>query len=112
MLVATTTALPFATGAVAATAPDPQELLTRYKCYTCHDDHEPTAGPAYADVAAHYRKTPDAVSRVALEIRRGIRSGGPWHMPPHPEVSAADAKTMARYILSRQRRPGRTISSP
>ncbi len=26
--------------------------------------------------------------------------GGPWHMPPHPEVSAAQARVMADYILS------------
>jgi cytochrome c551/c552 len=30
----------------------------------------------------------------------GAHSGGPWHMPPHPEVSKADAVTMARYILA------------
>lgn len=27
---------------------------------------------------------------------------GPWHMPPHPEVSDADARRMVRYILSLQ----------
>jgi len=25
---------------------------------------------------------------------------GPWRMPPHPEVSQADAREMVRYILS------------
>jgi cytochrome c len=79
---------------------DPQALLTHYKCYICHADRETKAGPAYVDVAAQYRKTPDAVSVIALEIRRGLRHGGPWHMPPHPEVSAAEARAMARYIVS------------
>jgi len=79
---------------------DPQALLTHYKCYICHADRETKAGPAYVDVAAQYRKAPDAISVIALEIRRGLRHGGPWHMPPHPEVSVAEARAMARYIMS------------
>lgn len=77
-----------------------QELLTRYKCYICHADREAKAGPAYADVAAYYRGRPDAVTKIATDIRRGLRSGGPWHMPPHPEVTPAEARAMARYIMS------------
>ena len=83
-----------------AVAADAQRLLGEYKCYICHADHETKAGPAYADVAAWFRERRNAVPVIAAEIRRGIRGGGPWHMPPHPEVSAAEAKTMARYILS------------
>ena len=79
---------------------DAQRLLNQHKCYICHSDHQAKAGPAYADVAAQYRTDRDAISVIAVEIRRGIRGGGPWHMPPHPEVSAAEARTMARYILS------------
>jgi cytochrome c len=89
-----------ATGADTAPAPDAQTLLTQYKCYICHADRETKAGPAYADVAARLRDDPDAVSLIAREIRRGLRRGGPWHMPPHPEVSAAEARTIARYIMS------------
>ena len=78
-------------------------LLHQYKCYVCHADSEPKTGPAYADVAAWYEGMSDAQSRVAAVIRKGAHGGGPWHMPPHPEVSKADAKTMARYILSVRR---------
>jgi cytochrome c len=97
--VALIAANPFA-AAEAKQPVDPQALLTHYKCYICHADRETKAGPAYVDVAAQYRKTPDAVSVIALEIRRGLRRGGPWHMPPHPEVSVAEARAMARYIVS------------
>ena len=84
-------------------------LLTEHKCYICHADHEAKAGPAYADVAARFRGTRDAVPVIAAEIRNGVRGGGPWHMPPHPEVSASEARTMARYIMSldASRRPPR-----
>ena len=81
-------------------ATDAQRLLNQHKCHICHSDNQAKAGPAYADVAALYRTDRDAVSVIAVEIRRGIRGGGPWHMPPHPEVSYAEARTMARYILS------------
>jgi cytochrome c len=78
-------------------------LLHQYKCYVCHADNEAKAGPAYADVAAWYQGVADAQSRVAAVIGKGAHGPGPWHMPPHPEISKADAKTMARYILSVRR---------
>jgi cytochrome c len=51
-------------------------------------------------VAARYGGNPQAVTMVASILRTGARGGGPWHMPPHPEISDADARRMARYILS------------
>jgi sulfite dehydrogenase len=78
-------------------------LLVAYKCTICHADEMPKAGPAYADVAAAYRGDPRAARRIATVIRRGQHGGGPWHMPPHPEVSKSDALLMARYILSLDR---------
>jgi cytochrome c len=88
--------------ALAAKGPDgdPRVLLTRYKCYICHADGETKAGPAYRDVAAHYRGRRDAVATIAREIRQGRHGAGPWHMPPHPEVAAAEARAIARYIMS------------
>jgi cytochrome c len=77
-----------------------QELLRQYKCYICHSDDETKTGPAYIDVAKRYRGNPQAVAIVAGVVRKGASSGGPWHMPPHPEISSRDATTMARYILS------------
>jgi cytochrome c len=87
----------------AARAESPQALPHQYKCYSCHADDESKTGPAYADVAARYRDNPRAAAILSAEIRKGAHGGGPWHMPPHPEVSAADAKTMTRYILSLKR---------
>ena len=75
-------------------------LLQKYRCYICHADNEPGAGPPYVDVATRYRGTPKAVATLVAIIKKGARSGGPWHMPPHPEVSDAEAAQMARYILS------------
>lgn len=83
-----------------ARAEAPQVLLQQYKCYMCHADRETKTGPAYIDVAARYRDNPNAVAVVAAMVKKGVRGNSPWHMPPHPEVSDADARAMARYILS------------
>lgn len=87
-------------GATAAAAADPQQLLERYRCNVCHAAHEPLAGPSYAAIADHYRHQKQAYAIVAAKIRVGARGGGLWHMPPHPEVSRADAEAMARAILA------------
>lgn len=87
------------TGEVAA-ARTAQDLLRHYQCYVCHGDSETQVGPAYVDVAAKYAGNRQAIKIIARFVRQGDHRGGPWHMPPHPEVSAADAKKMARYILS------------
>ncbi|HEX8011299.1 MAG TPA: c-type cytochrome [Casimicrobiaceae bacterium] len=87
----------------AARAESAQALLERYRCYVCHADREARTGPAYVDVAARYKADPQAEARLVAEVRKGTHGSGPWRMPPHPEVSAADARTMLRYILSLQK---------
>ena len=83
-----------------AGAQAPQALLKRYRCEVCHAERETKTGPAYVDVAARYRGDPKAAARLTAEVKRGAHGAGPWHMPPHPEVSDADAGTMVQYILS------------
>jgi cytochrome c len=83
-----------------AAGASPEALLDKYRCTICHAEREAAAGPAWVDVAAKYRGQPQAGKVVTDKIRVGVRGGGPWHMPPHPEVSKADAETMARYILA------------
>jgi cytochrome c len=78
-------------------------LLQQYKCYFCHADNEAKTGPAFVDVAARYKGKSQAVTILAATVKKGSHGNGPWHMPPHPEVSDADAKAMVRYILSLKR---------
>jgi cytochrome c551/c552 len=86
-----------------AHAQTPESLLRQNKCYLCHADRETKTGPAFADVAAKYRGKADAVEVLAATVRKGAHGSGPWHMPPHPEISRGDANAMARYILSLRR---------
>lgn len=91
----------FAAGlALAAT---PQAMLERHKCNVCHADAEARTGPAYVDIAAANQGKPDAVAFLVATVRKGRHGNGPWQMPPHPEVSKADAEAMVRYILSLRR---------
>ena len=83
-------------------AAEPPATLTHHRCYICHSDREALVGPSFADVADAYRGQRNAVATIAAEIRAGIKSGGPWHMPPHPEISPEEAREMARYIMSLQ----------
>jgi cytochrome c len=93
-------ALALVAGLAQGDEPRAVELARAHKCYVCHANDETLVGPAFADVATAYRGDPDAAAKIATFIRRGGSSGGPWHMPPHPEISPADATTIARYILS------------
>lgn len=86
--------------AATAAAQDAQALLHKYRCDLCHAAVGAKTGPAYAEVAQRYRGDPKAEAKLAAFVRKGAHGGGPWPMPPHPEVSAAEARKMARYILS------------
>jgi cytochrome c len=86
-----------AAGVARAEAP---VLLQQYKCYFCHADNEAKTGPAFLDVAIKYKGKSQAATILAATVKKGSHGNGPWHMPPHPEVSDADAKEMVRYILS------------
>ena len=78
----------------------PESLLEKYRCTICHSEREAAVGPAWADIATHYQGRRQANKLVADTIRSGAHGSGPWHMPPHPEVSKEDAAKMARYILA------------
>lgn len=82
-----------------AWAADAPALLEKYQCYICHADHQAKAGPAYDAVAERYRGDPNAAAKLIAIVRKGAFRGGPWHMPPHPEVSRAQAARMVQYIL-------------
>jgi cytochrome c len=83
-----------------AYAADAPALLEKYRCTICHADFETIGGPAYADIAARLKGNPKAKSIIIAMVRKGVHGGGPWPMPPSPQVSAADADVIARYILA------------
>jgi len=90
-----------ATFGVMATAEASADLTKKYNCVACHAETTKKIGPAYRDVAKKYAGVAgDTAGALAAKIRKG-GSGqwGPIPMPPHPQVSEADARAMATYIL-------------
>ena len=78
-----------------------EELFKRSNCMACHTIDQKRVGPPLRDVAAKYSGDSGAVERLAKKIREG--GGGVWGelpMPPQPQVSEADAKKLAEYVLS------------
>jgi len=85
--------------ALPLTAQADEALLKKYNCTACHQTAVKVVGPSYKMVADKYRGQP-MTDKLATKIRAG--GAGNWGqipMPPHPQVTEADAKTMATYIL-------------
>ena len=90
-----------ATAALAAPAFADQALATAKNCMACHAVDKKLVGPAYKDVAAKYAGQKDAVEKLATKIIKG-GSGvwGPVPMPANAQVSEAEAKKLAAWVLS------------
>lgn len=77
-----------------------QALATSKNCMACHAIDKKLVGPSYKDVAAKYAGQKDAADKLADKIMKG-GSGvwGPVPMPANPQVSAAEAKKLAAWVL-------------
>jgi cytochrome c len=92
LLAATTLAIP---------ALADQALATAKNCMACHAVDKKLVGPAYKEVAAKYAGQKDAVDKLAVKIVKG-GSGvwGPVPMPANTQVSEAEAKKLAAWVLT------------
>jgi cytochrome c len=77
------------------------ELLKKNGCTACHAIDKKVLGPAYQDVAAKYKGDATAAAKLQDKVKKG-GSGvwGPVPMPPKPQVSDADIKSMIAFILA------------
>jgi cytochrome c len=66
-----------------------------------HQVDKKLVGPAYKDVAAKYAGDKDAANKLAQKIMKG-GSGvwGPVPMPANPQVSEAEARQLAAWVLT------------
>jgi cytochrome c len=77
------------------------DMLRKHNCVACHANERKMVGPSYKDIAAKYSADAAAAEKLAAKIREG--GSGVWGqmpMPPHPQLSDADALTLARYVLT------------
>lgn len=76
-------------------------LLSKSDCLACHKVDQKIVGPAYNDVAKKYEANEKNYAYLSNKIIKG--GAGVWGdvpMSPHPTLAPADAKEMAKYILS------------
>ncbi len=77
------------------------DLVVKKNCLACHQVDKRKYGPNFKEVAAKYADQKSAVEVLAKKIRRG--GTGVWGqdvMPAQPQVSAAEARALATYVLS------------
>jgi len=76
-------------------------LATSKNCMSCHSVDRKVLGPSFKDVAAKYKGNAGAADMLATKIIKG-GSGvwGPVPMPANTQVSEADAKKLATWVLT------------
>lgn len=83
--------------------PLPQALvdITQSNCTGCHDFNASSGGPSFAAMGKRYAGQPAAIGTLAAHIKNG--SKGVWGggtMPPHPDLSPAQASAVAVWIVA------------
>ncbi|WP_382326516.1 c-type cytochrome [Hydrogenophaga sp. UC242_50] len=89
---------------LAAPAIADEALAKSKNCMACHAVDKKLVGPSYKDVRKKYAGDAKAVDALAAKIVKGSEVGkGNWGavpMPPNPQVSEAEAKKLAAWVLS------------
>lgn len=89
-----------ALGASSAALASP-ELARSKNCVACHHQERKTLGPAFKDIAAKYADDAAAVKTLTEKVQKGGAGvWGPMPMPAQPQVSAEDAETLVKWILT------------
>lgn len=100
-LVTTVVTLGLLTLGNAAMAQNAAELAKQKNCFACHAVDKKLVGPAYKDVAAKWKGNKDAPAILAKKIRDGgVGAWGPVPMPANPQVSPAEAETLAKWVMA------------
>lgn len=77
------------------------DLAKAKNCMACHAVENKVVGPGYKEVAKKYVGDKSAEAKLTQKIMKG--GSGTWGsipMPANPQVSEAEAKTLAKWILS------------
>ncbi len=80
-----------------------QKLLNAHACSGCHNLQRRVVGPSFREIAAKYPADSNSMNLLVKKTREGGK--GTWGqvpMPPNPELSEADAKTLVGWILGQK----------
>lgn len=99
LIVATLTT--FTALAASTSAMADMKLATDKNCMACHAVDKKVVGPGYKDIAAKYAGQKDAVDMLAGKILKGGAGvWGPIPMPANAQVSPAESKVLATWVMS------------
>lgn len=77
------------------------ELARSKNCTACHATEKKLIGPSYKDVAAKYASDKEAVAKLTKKVREGgVGVWGQIPMSANPQVSADEAETLVKWILT------------
>jgi cytochrome c len=79
------------------------ELYKTKNCFACHRIDRNHLAPPFKAIAAKYADDKGAEARLVTKIREG--GSGVWGqvpMPAQPQVTEAEAVTLARWILEQK----------
>ena len=80
---------------------DGKHLIGLNDCPACHAIDKGMIGPSYAAIARKYEESAETIQQLADKVIKG--GTGMWGraaMTPHPDLSAAEASAMVKYILA------------
>ena len=78
-----------------------EELARNKNCLACHKVDAKLVGPGFQEIAAKYKGDAAAADNLATKIQQGgVGAWGQIPMPPNPQVSDDEAKTLVEWILS------------
>ena len=83
----------------ASTQSNGVNIIMMSNCVTCHGFSTKAMGPSFADINKHYPATKANADSLIKRIQYG--STGIWgkeKMPPHPELSVTDIKSIVQWI--------------
>ena len=78
-----------------------QTLAEKNGCLSCHALDEKVVGPSLKQIAQRYTGQEGVVARVAEAIvKGGVGVWGKVPMPPQAQLSDADAKALAVWVMA------------
>ncbi len=78
-----------------------QTLLTQNACMACHARDAKLVGPSFTDIGKKYQGQEGVLDKLVTKVQNG--GSGAWGaipMPPHPNLSDADAQLMVEWMLA------------
>lgn len=78
-----------------------QKLAQDKSCTACHAPKQKLVGPSFAEIAGRYKDDKDAQAKLMAKVKSG--GAGNWGqipMPPQPDLSEAELKSLTSWILA------------